>query len=183
MSDEIDDGEGVAADDEPATGDEHLAQIVPIGELTREATYRRLSELTRRVDGVPAEVAASAGDAYRWRSVDDELAMLVFDSAREDAPLEAARWLPGATRQLTFQAPDVILEVELTTAAPRELTCQVVPPQPAVLEVRHRGGTIEAEPDEYGTFHLCPLPRGPVSLRCRPLSGDAGPVATSWVSL
>ncbi|MGH9296744.1 MAG: hypothetical protein ACRDZP_02060, partial [Acidimicrobiales bacterium] len=152
----------------------------------------------RRVDPAPPSVASRAAEAYSWRSIDDELALLVYDSLLDPSVSEnvrsapysfdsGARSIPGAqglsSRQLTFQAPELILEVEVSGSSPRELMCQVVPPQPATLEIRHRNGTVELAPDRYGTFHLCPLPRGPVCLRCQPIADEPGPVATSWIEL
>jgi hypothetical protein len=89
----------------------------------------------------------------------------------------------AAGRQLTFEALRLVLEVEVTDGRSRSLTCQVVPPQSASLELRHRAGCIQLGRDDYGTFHLAALPEGPISLRCIPDHEELGPVATSWVTL
>jgi hypothetical protein len=88
----------------------------------------------------------------------------------------------AGTRQLTFQGSDLLIEVELNGSG-GEMSCQVVPPQPASLEVRHQGGTIELEADDFGTFHLPELPAGPLRLRCLPLTADTEPTATSWINV
>ncbi len=137
-------------------------------DLAREAMIRRFGQL------------GYAGPTERFRSVDDVLAVLVYDSAIEPEPLVGIRGdASGSTRQLTFESPALTIEVQLEGSA-RELTCQVVPPQPASLEVRHEGGTLGLMSDEYGTFFAPSLPAGAVSLRCTPLSGDTEPVVTSW---
>ncbi len=162
------------------------ATIVPIEELTREATFRRLAELARRTDPPPPEVARTAmstpddvAKVTRWRSVDDELASLVYDSEQDLELYENVRSL-SSSRRLTFEASELMLEVEVTLGRPRELACQVVPPQPAVLEVRTATGSRACETDGFGTFHVSSLPPGPVSLRCSPLNEGGEPVATSW---
>lgn len=174
--------------------EEQSASIIPIEVLTREATWRRLAELARRTDRPPREVedaALSLNERVEpaWRSIDDELAALVYDSDQDPQALENVRSLSSSTRRLTFQAPELLLEVEVTLGRPRTLVCQVVPPQPAVLEVRLKSGILSSETDSFGTFHVPSVPPGPFSLRCSPLgqaegySERAGPVATSWVRI
>jgi hypothetical protein len=58
-----------------------------------------------------------------------------------------------------------------------------VPPQAALVELRHRGGTTPLEADELGCFHVPALPEGPVSFRCRPKRSAAQSIATSWITL
>jgi hypothetical protein len=142
-------------------------------DLARQAMFRRLDQLTGRA-------AASGG----MRSVDDELAVLVYDSSTEPEPLAGVRGgaQPGGPRQLTFQAADLLIEVELDVSG-REMTCQVVPPQPASLEVRHVGGTLELGVDEFGTFYVPELPGSPISLWCMPLTAEGEPTVTSWITV
>jgi hypothetical protein len=142
-------------------------------DLARQAMFRRLAQLTRK---------GSVTGAIR--SVDDELAVLVYDSATAPEPLAGVRGGAqlGGTRQLTFQGSDLLIEVELYGSG-REMTCQLVPPQPASLEVRHQGGTIDLGTDDCGTFHLRELPGSTISLRCLPRSLEGRPTATSWISV
>ncbi len=151
--------------------------------LIREATFRRLAELVRERDPVPEAVVGAAQAAFSWRSVDDELARLVYDSERDVALLAAVRAGGAVARQLTFESPDLVLEVEVTDSPRRALTCQVVPPQPVGMELRHRDGVLDLGSDEFGTFHLEVLPEGPVSLRCLPVNEAVCSAATSWVTL
>ncbi|HXY43014.1 MAG TPA: hypothetical protein VEH29_02400 [Acidimicrobiales bacterium] len=164
-------GEGVTEGGAgPAAADGQEPVASEPADLAREAIFHRLGQLVQ--PGPDAGV----------RSVDDELAVLVYDSATDPAPLLGIRGDPTATtRQLTFRSPHLVLEVQLEGAV-RELTCQVVPPQRASLEVRHRGGALQLGVDDFGTFHAPELPEGAVSLRCVPLAGDTGPIATSWIA-
>jgi hypothetical protein len=179
-------GEGVAQEaDAEAVVDEPKDGIMvpasekadaPVGvtgsaDLAREAMFRRFGQLARN------------GSETHLRSIDDELAVLVYDSATELEPLVGVRGhFADATRQLTFQGPELVIEVQLAGRG-RELTCQVVPPQPVSLEVRHGTGTVPLGTDDFGTFHVPELPSGAVSLRCVPLTGEAGPTSTSWITV
>jgi hypothetical protein len=165
-----DEGAPGGDDADSAAGDDVSVEAV---DLARQAMFRRFGQLARRGPAVGA-----------MRSVDDELAVLVYDSATAPEASAAVRGgaQPGGTRQLTFQGPELLIEVELDGPA-REMTCQVVPPQPASLEVRHQGGTIELGVDDFGTFHVAELPGSTISLRCRPLRSGAEPTATSWITV
>ncbi len=162
--------------------DESGAPIVPIETVTREATWRRFAELERKADPAPEWVLEAAADvaSHRWRSIDDELAVLEYDSDLDETLLDQVRALPGSIRQLTFRAPQLSLEVEVVGTIPRRLTCQVVPLQPAWLEVRLSGGRHVEMARSRGTFVVAPLPSGPISLRCRTGEGEGSSVATSW---
>jgi hypothetical protein len=150
-------------------------------EAAREATFRRLHSLVLEKDPVPADVLASAKSSFGLRSIDDELAALVYDSMIDDELVGSVRSGGRAVRQLTFEAHDLMLELEVSVA--RYLVGQVVPPQCAIVEMRHRGGTTPVETDELGCFHIPAVPGGPVSFRCRPTRAAAHSVATSWVTL
>jgi hypothetical protein len=162
---------------------ERDAPVIPLAAVTREATLRRLSELRQVTDRVPDRVRSDAAVAFAWRSVDDELAALVYDSDHDPEVLENVRGEPAAARNLTFRAPGLVLEVEVSRDRQREIVCQVVPPQPARLSVRHLRSEVADQLDDEGTFCVGGLPPGPVSLRCEPLAEGASSVATSWVRI
>jgi hypothetical protein len=150
-------------------------------DAAREATFQRLRSLVLENDPVPAEVIASARASFALRSIDDELASLVYDSMTDGDLFAGVRSGTRAVRQLSFEAGELVLEMEVTGA--RYLVGQVVPPQVAVIELRHRGGTTNVETDELGCFHFRAVPEGPVSFRCCPARPAAPPVATSWITL
>ena len=150
-------------------------------QAAREATFRRLHSLVLEDDPVLAEVLSSAKSSFGLRSIDDELAALVYDSLTDDELLVSVRSGGRTVRQLTFEARDLALELEVSGA--RYLVGQVVPPQAATVELRHRGGTAEMETDELGCFHVPAVPDGPVSFRWHPAAPGARPVATSWFTL
>jgi hypothetical protein len=150
-------------------------------EAAREATFRRLHSLVIEKDPGPADVLSSARSGLKLRSVDDELAALVYDSMTDDDLFVGVRSGTRTVRQLSFEAGELVLEMEVT--GDRYLVGQVVPPQVAVVELRHRGGTTNVETDELGCFHFRGVPEGPVSFRCCPARPAAPPVATSWITL
>ena len=131
-------------------------------------------------DRVPEDVLSSARASFQLRSIDDELAALVYDSKIDEAPLAGVRSSDGSARQLTFAARGLVLEIQISED--RHLVGQVVPPQAVVIELRHRSGTIPVKTDELGWFQVPAIPDGPVSFRCRPVRSSEESVATSWIT-
>ncbi len=150
-------------------------------QAAKEATYLRLRSLGL---GTGASEPDAPGHGRRvggpgW--VDDEPAALVYDSNIDAELFAAVRAGSRTLRQLTFEASDVLLEIEVSGAG--NLVGQVVPPQAAVVELRHRAGTTPVETDELGYFHVPDMPEGPVSFRCCPAGPAGRPVATAWITL
>jgi hypothetical protein len=139
----------------------------------------RLKVLTAALDPVPERVVEAGRASFSWHSIDAELAELVYDSV-VDEELVGARG--GGARQLTFEAPDVTIELEVTPGSGR-IVGQLVPPAEADVEVRHPDGSLTVRSDRLGHFRAEGVPAGPVSVRCLS-SGTAGRAAqTDWVVL
>lgn len=158
-------------DDDPVSFAEFGIDAEDAAELVR---------LAARLDPVPRDVLAGAKEAFAWRSVDAELAELVYDSALDEAALAGVR-SGGGARQLTFEGPGLTVEVEVALAG--RLVGQLVPPRPGRVEVRHPQRTFAVEADALGRF-AADVPSGPVSFSCRlaePFS--TGSVETDWVVL
>ncbi|SRR6266511_3849598 len=152
-----------------------------------EALLEELRAVAARVDPTPEFVLSAAKAAFTWRTIDDELAELAeltYDSALEEEGAGAVRGGKGP-RMLTFEAPEVTIELEVTSSgAQRSLMGQVVPPAAGRVEVRHAGGIAEAEVDELGRFKIEGVERGPASIRLhRPSAPDAALVATDWLAI
>jgi hypothetical protein len=137
------------------------------------------------IDPIPQPVQIAARAAIEWRTIEAELAALVSDSV-VDEPLLAVR---GTTqpRMLTFEAPDLTIELEAEHAGDDtvRLVGQLVPPQAAQIAVRHGDDLIATHADERGRFVAGGVGQGPVSLRCR-LDGETGEgrlVETAWLSI
>jgi hypothetical protein len=131
-------------------------------------------------DAVPAAVLDAAKASFTWRTVDAELAELVFDSATEE--LVGVRSASETTRQMTFRAPGVEIEVSLLSEGTRRIIGQLVPPQHAEIELRYGTESRRVTTDHLGRFTLHDVPVGPVSLRCI-YGDDAAVVQTDWMLL
>jgi len=129
-------------------------------------------------DPVPAAVAEAARATFTWRSIDDELAALLSDSA--DMALTGVRG--GGDRRLAFEAPQLVIEFVLVPG-PRgsRLEGQLAPPGPARIEVLTGDDVTEIEADQHGRFSLDAVRNGPLSLRV--LRGDDPPVRTPATSV
>jgi hypothetical protein len=122
--------------------------------------------------------------AYTWRTIDAELAELVFDSAVDHDEAALVRG-PQQDRLLSFRAGGLTIDVEIAgTGTDRSLIGQLVPPQPAAIEIRQGGGSVTVEADELGRFNAGPLQGGPICLRFG-TDAQSGPhaVVTDWVTI
>lgn len=161
----------------------------------REPNWRELDDATlliylrqalRTTEGPPPQVIELAKASFGLRNIDAELATLVADSL-DEATGPRVRSL-RAPRMLSFEAPGLTVEIELTpTGAGWRLIGQLDPPGPA--RIRLRGviatsptgvpGVGEAEADRLGRFALDVGEAGPVSLLCQ-RQGER-PVVTTWL--
>ncbi len=120
--------------------------------------WRVLAEVVGAADPVPPEVLQSGRDSFAWRT----------------------------TRQLTFEAPELTVGVEVTVlGSHRRLIGQLVPAQRALVTVRHQqGGMVAVEADELGRFRAEDVPSGLSSLRCQ-LGGveEGTALVTDWIVL
>jgi hypothetical protein len=147
--------------------------------------WRVLAEVVGAADPVPPEVLQSGRDSFAWRTIDAELAALTYDSSSEPAAAGVVRG-PDAPRQLTFEAPELTVGVEVTVlGSHRRLIGQLVPAQRALVTVRHQqGGMVAVEADELGRFRAEDVPSGLSSLRCQ-LGGveEGTALVTDWIVL
>src|SRR3954454_6431033 len=91
-------------------------------------TEAELRAIFNQVDPVPLLLEDAARGAFTWRTVDDELAELMRDSADE----EAGALVRSGTgpRQLSFESPRLGIELEVVSTGPRErrVQGQLLPP-------------------------------------------------------
>jgi len=141
-----------------------------------------LRRVVAAVDPVPGPVLDAARVAFTWRTVDEELAALVADSAATLGLTAGVRSAPGGPRLLTFEAPSLAIEVEVDEEGGRRLLGQLVPPQPGEVEVLTPDGAVVAViADPLGRFLAEDVPAGPLRLV---VTGPGGlRVATSWTTL
>ena len=148
-----------------------------------------LRQLAARIEPVPPRLIQAAIDSFTWRTIDAELAELVFDSVSDDLVSDRHETaLVRGSRQdrlLSFRAGEVTIELEVTvTGSTRGLTGQIAPPQPAIVQIRHSDGEVTVAADEVGCFSADLLSAGPVRLRCSlAAAGDGPAVVTEWLPI
>jgi hypothetical protein len=138
-----------------------------------------LKEALRAADDVPPDFVQAGKAAYTWHTIDAELAELTYDSAQDDTFAPATtRAEPAPLRAMTFAAPDLTIELEVTDEA---LLGQLVPPQTGEVQITTASGPVTTAPvDEIGCFVVRPLPSGSFRLHCQ---AAAGSVLTGWITL
>jgi hypothetical protein len=153
----------------------------PDGDRADDALLAALGETVERVDPVPEALVAAARSALTWRTVDEELAELSFDSS-EERLVGVRAGAPTQARQLTFDADGATVEVELTDG---RLVGQLLPPGPARVELRHGAEVTMTDADDLGRFALdvrvSPLPETGTGARWRlRIESDAFRLVTAW---
>jgi hypothetical protein len=126
----------------------------------------------------------TGSDGLAWRPIDAEVAELAYDSVADRSTTDAVRGSED-TRLLTFEAPSLTVEVQVTAlGGRRHLVGQLLPHRRAHVMVRHQDGIATADADGLGRFWVDDLAPGPGSLRCQLGGEPAGaPVVTDWVTL
>jgi hypothetical protein len=150
-------------------------------QLDDEELLDVLAAALASTDPAPASVLAGAIGAETWRTVDVELAELVFDSALESTGTRAGT--AALAREVTFRVGDVEIELLVTDQLGAPVEGQVIPPVGDLAELvsmsSTSGGTTTSI-DDLGRFRFDALPLGPVRIGIRLASGW---VHTSWVVL
>lgn len=146
-------------------------------ELKDQQLLARLAAALDRYDPLPEAVIAAAKETFTWRTIDAELASLVFDSAAEE--LAGVR-STDATRQMTFRTPGVEIELVVLSETSRRLVGQLVPPQAAEVMLHHESDTRTAQSDSLGRFTFHDVPTGSVRLTCKLAGDDGAVIQTEW---
>jgi hypothetical protein len=116
--------------------------------------------------------------AFTWRTVDEELASLTYDSLLDDTAL--VRSGSATTRSLEFETDDVAVTVDIL---PRRLVGQLVPGTRGEIVVESRAGEVgRGVVDDQGCFTLDVdvAADALVRLRC---TTEGGTVVTDWVGI
>ena len=145
-----------------------------------EQLISHLAEALDAADPMPPGVIEAAKATFTWRTIDAELAALVFDSASEE--LVGVRGAEAdAARQMTFRTPGVEIELVVVSETSRRLVGQLVPPQAAEIELHHEDTTAIARSDNLGRFTFNDVPTGSVRLTCRLPEEDGAVIQTEWI--
>jgi hypothetical protein len=151
-----------------------------------EGWLRELAEALDEPRTVPSDVVQAAYGAYAWRSLEAELAELIFDSRVQDPALTGSRADRTGPRTLTFTCGELTIELEL---GPSGVDGQLVPPQPAEVSVVEEGGDLSVQvADDLGCFRIDPVPARPFLVRVRrdrtaadPAPSAGRPISTGWI--
>ena len=137
-----------------------------------------LGRALRAAEPVPDHVQDGARAAWTWRTIDAELAELVFDSAAELTGVRSE----DQARQVTFQAPGVEIEVMVIDDAVRRIVGQLIPPAEHTVELHGADRVLETTTDHLGRFSFDEVLAGPVRLTVRGADGEPV-IHTEWVLL
>ncbi len=132
----------------------------------------------RTAEPVPDRVVTGARAAWTWRTIDEELAELVFDSAQELTGVRSE----DTARQLTFRAPGVEIEVMVVDDGARRIVGQLVPPGDYTVQLAVGDEVLDEPSDHLGRFTFESVPLGPVRISILGADG-AHVVSTEWVLL
>ena len=147
--------------------------------MSDERIEQELQEAAQLLDPVPPHLVDAAIGAFTWRTIDADLAELVYDSLAE--PVAAVRSVAQQPRLLTFQTASLTIELEAEGHGEnRRIVGRVIPAEPVTLEIRHSRGVVTASIDTHGRFAAGALSAGPIQLR---LQADRSPVVTDWFNL
>lgn len=137
---------------------------------------------TRATGVVPDAVVAAAKAAFELRTLDEELAMLTYDSIADAELAGAVRSERLAVRSLVFGFGDVSLDVDIL---PDSLVGQLHPPMAGtiVLESPTRP-PLRGEIDELGMFSVPLMGPGDVRFRVEPRDdADRNGFVTQWTRI
>lgn len=143
-----------------------------------ELLLRELRRVLDTADAVQTSGDEAAKAAFRWPTLDAELADLLFDSAT-DRPELVLRDARPDVRQMTFEATTagVTIELEIGDSA---LIGQIVPPQAAeILLARTGDPPLVIEADEFGVFQIQEFVSGPTTVTAR-AADDSWSIRCSW---
>jgi hypothetical protein len=132
----------------------------------------------RAAEPVPERVLTGARAAWTWRTIDEELAELVFDSAAELTGVRSE----DTARQLTFRAPGVEIEVMVVDEASRRIVGQLIPPGSFTVQLLAGDQVLEEPTDRLGRFSFDSVAPGPVRIAVADPDGTHI-VATEWILL
>jgi hypothetical protein len=142
-------------------------------EAADDALLHQLRLAVAAADPLPSRLVETAKAAYVWRTVDEDLAQLQFDSLTGSEVLVRSDGAHGV--HLSFASSVASVEVEV---AGQTIVGQVVPAGAASVSLLlSTGQRIDTVCDDHGQFRFDQKPSGPVRLVAHLASGD---IVTEW---
>lgn len=141
-----------------------------------ELLLRDFADAVGEIAPLVDRVAAQGMAAFTWRTVDEELLALSYDST--EGPLATSRAESDGGRVLVFGTAELSVELEVTTD---QILGQITPPSAGEVRLETSdGSTVHITADDLGFFVTSPLPGQLVRLRCE--TSDQR-LITEWVRL
>jgi hypothetical protein len=144
-----------------------------------DADDQLMAEVRAAVDSadpLPPRLLDAAKAAFVWRTIDEELAHLQFDSLA-GSEIAVRSGAADSVVHLSFASSEASIEVDLSG---RAIDGQVVPPAAEVFLLLASGERIPITCDDLGQFGLERSVSGPVRLVARLPAGD---VVTEWFTV
>lgn len=155
-------------DDDPLSGEAMLADEALLADLRRIAAI---------VDAPPPLLASSSRAAFAFGRLDDELALLVQDTALQPVGSRGV----DEPRMIAFAADEITVDVEVTGGADDHRLTGVVDGAVTELAVQTPAATHPVEVDAQGRFRASSLQGSLLRLTMATRSGRG--VTTPWVRL
>ncbi len=102
---------------------------------------------------VPADLSRFAIDALQWRVVDDELAVITFDSSANE--LAGVRGSAGQRRSITFNGRGLTISVSMSAAS---VVASIDPPGSYAVSIEGYETDIELRSDDSGQVAVSDYP-------------------------
>ncbi len=122
-----------------------------------EELLARLRRIIARVDPVPPSVVASAKACGTWRTIDTDLALLMYDSASQSNELAGVRG--GEGRMLTFASETLTIDLEVLPGG-EGIVGEIEGPRSAHVAVQCAAGSLGDDTDDFGRFRVQDVPEG-----------------------
>jgi len=123
-------------------------------------------------------VVDAAKAAFAWRTVDEELAALTYDSLLDESASVRSGSGTAELRSLAFESGSVTVELDVS---PTRIVGQLVPGRQGVIVLQSPSGEVgRVSSDDAGYFAIAAPTEPLVRVRC---TTDLGSVVTDWVRL
>lgn len=128
---------------------------------------------------IPPEVTTAAKAAFELRTLDDELALLTYDSMKDKQVAGTLRSDTMSVRSMVFGIGDVTLDLDIL---PDQIVGQLSPPMRGSIVIETPNGPArQGEIDALGMVSIAVPTPGEVRFRVQPVDREA--FVTEWTRI